>query len=188
MKWYNHFGEAFLIVAPDGTFMHICNAEGHNYMTSRREQFPKWVEIYNMLQIFGQNVVSAEGFEWRHHRKLMAGSFNEQNAGLVFKESVRQAQGMLSQWAGTSRAAEVRLTRLPKDTMKLALHVIGYVGFGLRLLWPGQTMPQGSDSKAAKFGSLNAPKGFTMPFIEAVTLVLENIFFVLCLPTWLLRK
>jgi cytochrome P450 len=42
-----------------------------------RNRFCKLVEGYKLLDVYGRNVLTTEGEEWRVHRKITAPSFTE---------------------------------------------------------------------------------------------------------------
>lgn len=44
---------------------------------NHRARFAKPTELYDVLDLFGRNIVSTEGEEWRAHRKITAPSFTE---------------------------------------------------------------------------------------------------------------
>lgn len=94
---------------------------------------------------------------------------------------------MLRTWTTGCRGEPLRT--LDHDTMRLALNIIGYVGFGLRLLWPGQALPPGSDPRLVKYASLDAPPGHKMSFVDTMASLMDNILLLLLLltPKWLLR-
>lgn len=46
--------------------------------------FPKNTDIYRMLEIYGPNLVSAEGAHWTRLRKIVSPAFSEQNVQLVW--------------------------------------------------------------------------------------------------------
>lgn len=46
-------------------------------VTGNRARFPKPTEVYEVLNMYGQNIVVTEGEEWRIHRKITAPTFNE---------------------------------------------------------------------------------------------------------------
>lgn len=72
--------------------------------------------------------------------------------------------------------------------MRLALNIIGYVGFGLRLPWPNEKMPEELDAISAKYGSVEAPPGYRFSFVDAMDILLDNMLTLLLVPKWLLRK
>ncbi|UZP35738.1 hypothetical protein NXS19_003554 [Fusarium pseudograminearum] len=179
-------GDVFIIVSPDMLYMMTCNAEAIRQITSRREHFPKYVESYEILRVFGDNVLTSEGAVWRNHRKVTSASFNERNAALVFQEAIHQAQGLVNMWMGPGGEDSGTINTLDQDTMRLALHIIAYVGFGLKLLWPGESLPAKANPKMAKYGSPEATAGHKMSFVTTIATALECILLILLVPRWIL--
>lgn len=132
-------------------------------------------------------MVSTEGIEWRQHRKVASPSFNEKNNALVFAETCSQTQGMLRKWSGSNSTGNITLgEEIPHDTMRLALHIISRIGFGVRLLWPGETSSEKQTTSNAVYSSNEASEGHSMSFEGSLSTLLENLFLVLLLPKWLL--
>ncbi|KAJ3951956.1 hypothetical protein N0V92_011614 [Colletotrichum tropicale] len=181
-------GETFMIVSPFQILILTDSAEAIHQITQQREKFPKLVETYAILKQFGENVLTTEGAAWRMHRKVTSATFNEKNAALVFAESIKQAQSMTQKWLGADGKGTKTIETLDHDTMRLALNIISYVGFGMRLLWPGQVLPAGTDPKLTKYSSLEAPPGHTMSFVDAIAEMLEHILVLLLVPRWLLKR
>lgn len=186
-KYYDRLGtETFLVASPGNLILYTQSAEVIHRMTQRREAFPKDISLYGILSMFGQNVLTTEGSLWRMHRKITSASFNEKNAAHTFAEVITQTQGMLNMWfgpEGEQTGTTKTLSSLEHDTMTWALNIIGYVGFGLRLLWPGQSLPKDIDPKLAKYGSLQPPPGHTMTFADSLAVTLERIVSILLYPT-----
>ncbi|OIW23655.1 cytochrome P450 [Coniochaeta ligniaria NRRL 30616] len=187
-KVWEPFGENFLVVGPGAISLFTRNAETIRQVTARRELFPKDTTDYQILTMFGQNVLTTEGSLWRMHRKVTAASFNEKNAAHTFAESINQTHGLISEWLGPDGKGHKTITTAEHDTMTLALNIIGYVGFGLRLLWPGQTLPPDIDPKLAKYGSLEPPSGHTMSFAQALASTLEYLLVLLLVPWSVLKR
>lgn len=180
-------GDVFLFVSPGGIIMFVANAEAINQITQRREHFPKHIDIYQILNQFGRNVLTVEGAAWRAHRRATAASFNERNAALVFRESVHQSLGLLRFWDDKrARSESPTLFTAQEDVMRFALNIISYVGFGLRLPWPNEKAPDDLDPVSAKYGAAKPPPGFRSCFVEAVGTLLENIMTLLLVPRWLI--
>ena len=157
----------------------------------RRDHFPKDVESYAILKQFGENVLASEGATWKLHRRVTSAAFGERNASLVFAVSGQQTRGLTEKWmADQQSGAQERGSRpvesIDRDTMKLALNIIGYVGFGLRLLWPGQKLPEGTDPRLYKYTALEPAAGHTMSFVDAVAGMLDALLLLLIVPEWLL--
>lgn len=165
-----------------------CNAEANRQFTFRRDQFPKLTESYSILRQFGENVLASEGALWRVHRKVTSASFNEKNSALVFRESIRQAKGLVRTWTEPRGETNESINTLEVDTMRLALNIIAYVGFGLTLLWPGQALPDDADSRLVKYGSLEPSEGHKLSFVDTIAMLMEYIVMLLLVPRWLLSK
>jgi hypothetical protein len=192
-EYFERLGtETFLVVSPGEMLLYTQHPEVIHQMTQRREAFPKDIARYGILSMFGQNVLTTEGAIWRVHRKVTSASFNEKNAAHTFAEAIAQTRGLLAMYfnwepEGKQATTTKTITTLEHDTMTWALNIIGYVGFGLRLIWPGQELPKDIDPKMAKYGSLQPPEGHTMTFADSLAGTLERIVAILLWPHWLLR-
>lgn len=166
----------------------IAEAEVIHQITTRQVGFPKPIKDYKVLDVYGRNVVTTEGPEWRMHRKALAPGFNEKNNALVFTESVAQAQGMIRKWMDGSDKSSRTLNDIPADSMRVALHIISAMGFGVRLLWPGDVFStEDKDSGLLHMG--DEPIGeHTMSFEKALATVLDDIYVLMLTPRWLLSK
>ncbi len=185
---YERLGDTFVVVSPGGMVLYTQNAEAIHQITARREHFPKRLADYKILTLYGQNVVTTEAALWRLHRKATSASFNEKNAAHTFAEAVHQTQGMIDKWLAQAREGDKTIRTAQHDTMTLALNIIGYVGFGLRFLWPGQEPPRDVDSRFEKYGGTVPPAGHSMTFPQSLATVLEQIVALLLVPWWLLRE
>lgn len=63
-------------------------------ITGNRTRFPKPLEYYGVLELFGSNVVTVEGDLWRLHRKVAAPSFSDNNNRLVNEQAVKHTLEM----------------------------------------------------------------------------------------------
>ncbi|KAK7946724.1 uncharacterized protein PG986_011045 [Apiospora aurea] len=187
-KVFEKLGDVFLVACPEKLILYTANAEVIHQVTSKREAFPKPVQVYKILSLYGESVLATEGAVWKNHRKVTAASFNEKNAALVFAESIKQTQGMIDQWLGADRKGNRTIKTVEHDTMALMLHIIGYVGFGLRLVWPGQSLPPDADARQAKYAALEPPAGHTLNFTQSLEMTLEKILLLLITPRWLLKN
>ncbi|KAI5927334.1 cytochrome P450 [Camillea tinctor] len=183
---FEKLGEIFLLATPTQVIVFTDDADVIHQVTSKREAFPKPLESYKILTLFGENVVTTEGSLWRMHRKVTSASFNEKNSALVFKVAVEQAQGMVDYWQ--RRETTDRIKSLEDDTMTLALNIISFVGFGLRLLWPGQTLPADTDPRLVKYTSLGVPKGHSISFRDSIAGTLKYLLVLLVTPGFIMNN
>lgn len=143
------------------------------------------------VNLFGQNVVSTEGNTWRTHRRLVSPPFTEKNNHLVWKETLAQAQAMLSTWVGPDGSRNQTVYRVMDDTMRLSLHVISRAGFGQSMRWP-QTedlspVEDGEQNDPSKIKNEIPPKGHKMSYTYALHNLLKNIIPVMLLPEWFME-
>ena len=154
--------------------MWVADADAVNQICTRRNDFPKPTELYGSIDLFGKNVVSTEGSVWRHHRKISSPPFTEKNNLLVFKESIRQAQSMITSWIGTTEQSSDTINHVAQDTMRLSLHVISKAGFGQTLKWPHE-----------EAGEV-VPEGHTLSYKDALENLLQNVIQVMLMPKFIL--
>ncbi|OBT72006.1 hypothetical protein VF21_08581 [Pseudogymnoascus sp. 05NY08] len=179
--------DTFITVSPVNNMMWSADPSVIHQITTRQASFPKPIKDYKVLDIYGRNVVTTEGPEWRMHRKATAPGFNEKNNSLVFTESVAQAQGMIRKWMDGNEKSSRTLNDIPADCMRVALHIISAMGFGVRLLWPGDAFSSGDkDSGLIHMGD-KPEAGHTMSFEKALTTLLDDIFVLMLTPRWLLK-
>jgi hypothetical protein len=183
---FEKHGDTFLTASPTGLLIWTAEPEAIHQITQRREAFPKPLESYRILDIYGRNVISTEGVDWKVHRKVTSPGFNEKNNALVFKESIAQTQGMLRKWLGADGRGNRTLTEVPMDSMRVTLHIISKVGFGVGLLWPGEEPSEKDRVAGLNYSSHEPTEGFTMSFEHALSTLLENLIWVLLFPEWLL--
>jgi cytochrome P450 len=168
--------DSYVLVSPSKNTVFTADAEAVSQITTRRNDFPKPIEMYKGVDIYGKNVVSLEGQMWRHHRKVTSPPFTEKNNLLVWKESLHQAESMIVQWTGSKDArASGKIEDGAPEAMRLSLHVISRAGFGVRLAWPHEE------------GTTAVPPGHTMTYKSALETLLHQLLSVIIIPKWFLK-
>ncbi|KAL9116957.1 MAG: hypothetical protein Q9187_006510 [Circinaria calcarea] len=191
---YKNIGaDTFIVVAPGGNMIWCADANAISQITTRRNDFPKPVDLYRALDIYGKNVVSTEGQVWRQHRKIASPPFTEKNNHMVWGESLHQAQAMFQSWTGPSGEEVRTLTKVAEDTMRLSLHIISRAGFGVRLLWPGVEDGPATEKETKRTSgsvgitSMKMGAGHTMTYTDALGTLLHNLLPVILMPRFLLK-
>ena len=64
-----------------------------------------------VLDVYGRNVVTTEGQEWRLHRKVTSRPFSEKNNQLVHEETVRQTEQMMQAWDSKAIDGEIHIDK-----------------------------------------------------------------------------
>jgi cytochrome P450 len=181
----DHNSNIITIASPGRIYVTVADANATSYITTNRNNFPKPIELYRGIDLYGKNVVTLEGQAWRTHRKITAPSFGEKNNELVWQESLSQARGLVQHWGLHKTIADPSA-----GTMRLALHVISRAGFGVPVYWPHDEGKQESMSEGAyaAFTKSIPEKGHVLTYKDALSQLLENLIWLPILPTWFLRK
>ncbi|KAK1230974.1 hypothetical protein PQX77_005906, partial [Marasmius sp. AFHP31] len=153
---------------PNEININVANAAAIKEITSSRARFPKPVDNYKTLQMFGNNIVASEGELWKKYRKIASPAFNDRNNKLVWDETVRIVLDLFdSVWMNK----DVEVDHVIDVTLPIALFVIGVAGFGRRISWKDDAV---------------LPSGHKLTFKEALSTVSEDIFIKLLCPDALL--
>ena len=165
-RTYEQLGDAFVHVTPARNWLYVGEPRAVASVLGRHREFahPTWMVA--SLGVFGPNISTVPTEDWARHRKLTATPFNEQKMGLVWMETLRQADQMLKSWLS---GREDGVYSTPDDTRTLALHVLAFAAFQ-------KSYPFESISKTAfkDAGSLT--------YRDSIAMILENIFTILIFP------
>lgn len=96
-----------------------------------RGEFVKNPETYTLLDIFGLNVVTANGRTWERHRRVTVPPFNERVSETVWDESGRQGAGARAKWMAASAAPGGVVRSTQEDTTRIAFNVLSAAGYGV---------------------------------------------------------
>lgn len=192
---FKRFGtDTFITVSPERNELYTADANVICQITSRKNEFPKALEVYGSLKIYGNNVVTSEGQLWRHHRKITSPPFSEKNNHLVWTETLEQCQAMVNGWfvGNVEKSASNTIYTVADDAMRLSLHVISRAGFGVHLQWPGTegvpSMGSVINEETTESPSPETTHGHTLSYTEALGKLLHNILWILLVPPFLLSN
>ncbi|KAI0426693.1 cytochrome P450 [Xylaria sp. FL1042] len=165
-------GDVYMQVTPGKNWFYLCDPESLLDVFRRRSDFPRPLEIYELLNIFGPNLSTVEGNQWKKQRKITASCFNELTNKVVWAESLSLAVDMLHYW---SSKTSVRTTA--DDVRTLSLHVLSKAGFGKSYPFQGHDISMSA-------ASANAPTSYK----ESLKEVLDNCVLIMALGTKFLSK
>uniref|UniRef100_A0A8H7TJW7 Cytochrome P450 n=1 Tax=Bionectria ochroleuca TaxID=29856 RepID=A0A8H7TJW7_BIOOC len=161
-KSHQEMGPAFILVTPDRNWLYIADPDTINEVFRRRTDFPRCVELTEVLDVFGPSIATAEGARWKVQRKIVTSCFTEPTNEIVWSESLWLAKDMLQYW--TSKPS---LATTARDCRTLSLNVLSRAGFGKSFKFEGQE-EQTSSSETYQ-GSLQ--------------MILENCFLIFAFGT-----
>ncbi|KAI1113688.1 cytochrome P450 [Nemania sp. NC0429] len=162
-------------VTPGRNWLYLCNPEALLEVFRRRSDFPRPLQLYELLNIFGSNLSTVDGQQWKKQRKITASCFNDSNGEVVWAESLDLAADMLKFWSSKDAVSSTA-----DDVRTLSLHVLSKAGFG----------------KSFKFQSQDdhATANPALDYKESLKMVLDNCILIMALGTkflsrpWLPRK
>lgn len=174
--------DTLLYVAPGKCELRTADASVISQITTRRSDFPKPLEVYGSLMLYGANVVTTEGQIWRAHRKITSPPFSEKNNHIVWTEAIFQAQSMMDSWMrGDTRSPTI--PTLGEDCMRLALHVISRAGFGRRMQWPEKSQEaDGMEKTESELKGSEIDEGHTMSYSDTLSTLLKYMIWILIMP------
>ncbi|KAK1220796.1 hypothetical protein PQX77_016408 [Marasmius sp. AFHP31] len=104
-----------------------------------RLKYPKPHLQYQILNLYGRNIITAEGDEWKKMKKIAAPSFSERNNRMVWDESVLMMTQFFDEvWDGGEGKEDTRVIvvdNFASPCLQFGLRVMTAAGFGKRLSW-----------------------------------------------------
>ncbi|KAI0703432.1 cytochrome P450 [Cytidiella melzeri] len=139
-------------------------------VAAARSRYPKPVELYRSLDMYGRNIVVSEGDEWKRFRKIANPSFSERNNRLVWEETQRIVLELFEQeWAGKDTVCDEDVLM---TTVSIALFVISSAGFGQAISWRDEGL---------------RTAGYEFSFKETMYHISNEIVTKAITPAWLLK-
>ena len=178
--------DTLLLVAPGKCVVMTADAAVMSQITTRRGDFPKPLEVYGSLMLYGANVVTTEGQIWRAHRKITSPPFSEKNNRLVWAEAIFQSQSMIHSWMhGGTRSRTI--DTIGKDSMRLTLHIISRAGFGRRMQWPMRS-EGGKENRSDRpvdsaVKGTEIDEGHTINYSDTLSTLLRYMIWILLVPS-----
>ncbi|KAE9385215.1 cytochrome P450, partial [Gymnopus androsaceus JB14] len=140
----------------------LADAKAIKAVSSSRRKFPKPVDLYAVLEVFGPNIISSEDSEWKKFRKISGGSFFryfQRNTKLVWDSTCDvMTTLMIGPWRGQTL---ISIEHVDTLTLQIALVCIG-VSRGI-----------GSSSHR-------------MSFRDSLHMVASNMWIKLGFPSWMI--
>ncbi|KAL5522863.1 hypothetical protein ACEPAG_8881 [Sanghuangporus baumii] len=177
--WISHYAGKFSLYAKEGStilsslvvwdatpIFWLADAEAIKAVTSDRHTFRKEIEVYDVLEIYGKNLVSTEGEEWRRHISVAGPAFNEANYSLAWSETIRVVHEWFVELDQDSAILSGKLVDVRAAMARATLLIIAAAGFGKHASWTEFS----SDCR------IPSSKDETMPFHVAIALTMEKLF------------
>ncbi|KJZ79357.1 hypothetical protein HIM_01508 [Hirsutella minnesotensis 3608] len=122
---HQELGDAFVLVTPGRNWVYLADPDALMTIFRRGAEFPRCIELTEVINVFGPNMSTIEGPRWRTQRKMVNSCFSEYTSEIVWSESIKLASQMLRSWA-----SKPLVTCTAHDTRLLSLLVLSRAGFG----------------------------------------------------------
>lgn len=134
-------------------------------------------------------MLSSEGDNWKRHRKVVAPAFSEKSNALVWKESLKQASGMLKFWSKLEGNSPeyMKVKDTAPDTALMALHVISGAGFGVRQVWDDEDEKDLGIRTIPGFNTAKLRENHSLTFKYCLNTLSHGIIWMAIFPIWLLK-
>ncbi|KAK2464802.1 hypothetical protein APHAL10511_003220 [Amanita phalloides] len=107
----------------------ISDADAFRFITNERAVFEKDTEPYEGLNIYGKNILSTAGGEWKKHRAVAKNAFNEANNAYVWSETCRT----MNQWFATFESKSEHHLECLNVFKQISFLIIASAGFGAKM-------------------------------------------------------
>ncbi|KAF2870624.1 cytochrome P450 [Massariosphaeria phaeospora] len=163
------YGPIWATVTPRGIHVQVSDPEANHAIFTRRGDFVRPYHTYQLLEVYGPCISTADNANWARHRKVLAAPFNENIMNFVWNESLRQTRQMIEYWT-TSESTRSFIPSVAQDTRTLSLNVLAATGFRRSVDF------QGSSS-----GAVETEAG-TFSYRDALQIVLDNVILLMVVP------
>lgn len=85
--------DVFIVVSPGDIQVCVADSEVIYDILQRRNDFKRNLEAFKIVDVYGSNLSTTDGEDWQRHRKMTGVTFTEKNNELVWRESLKQAEG-----------------------------------------------------------------------------------------------
>ncbi|EJC99089.1 uncharacterized protein FOMMEDRAFT_53415, partial [Fomitiporia mediterranea MF3/22] len=90
---------------------------------------------YDVLEIYGRNVVSTDGDEWRRHVAVAGPAFNEANYALAWEETLRVMHEWFEELDCDPEISVGKCLDIKGEMIRATLLIIASAGFGKHISW-----------------------------------------------------
>ncbi|KAG9120744.1 hypothetical protein FRC07_003636 [Ceratobasidium sp. 392] len=86
------------MTSPNKCVVFIADPQAYKEVTRLRAHFVRDVEAMSLVGLFGNNLLTVEGDEWKHHRKIAQRAFTEKTPRLVWTETTAALEQLFELW------------------------------------------------------------------------------------------
>ncbi|KAL0581786.1 hypothetical protein V5O48_000263 [Marasmius crinis-equi] len=144
---YEQYGWDLLLqysVSSSSLILSTADANAIKDVLASNTLFPRYLETYKPLALFGPSVLSSEGDEWKRYKKIVKPAFTDRHSRMGWNDTIQVMTELFEEeWAGKE---VVEVENCLEFTLSTALLVLSAAIFGQRLSWKEDgELPEGHD-------------------------------------------
>lgn len=167
---------SWLHVTPSEVEFHCADPAVNAQVFGRRADFDKPAAVLHLVDIYGPNISSVTGAEWKRHRRVTASPFNERNNRLVWDEALRQAGQVAACWSGRGKEG---FNTTAEDTVAVSLNILATAALGES--WDFRPV------RGAEDGAPGGGDGQAASYRESLHVLLSSVRTLVVTPKWVYR-
>ncbi|KAJ0121462.1 cytochrome p450 [Diaporthe amygdali] len=173
-KMHQKLGKVWVQVSPKRLDVYTADVDMINQVYARRKEFERDPEVKKYIpNLLQGSVSSVTGADWQRHRRITVPPFNEQNMGLVWAESLRQAAALCEWWTGHAQGFNTSCV----DTMTVALNVLATAGLGQSWRFTPATSQHGKRPDSSG--------DYSADYRDTMAILLSDMRILSLMPNWL---
>lgn len=169
-------------VTPRELEFHCADPAVNAQVFSRRGDFDKPTDVLHLVDIYGPNISSVTGAEWRRHRRVTASPFNERNNRRVWDEALRQAGQAAACWSGKGPAG---FNTTAADTVAVSLNILATAALGES--WDFVPADEAEGATRGHGGGDDDDDEQAASYRESLHVLLSSVRTLVVTPKWVYR-
>ncbi|KAF2869227.1 hypothetical protein BDV95DRAFT_596877 [Massariosphaeria phaeospora] len=137
-----------MFATPSATMFYTCDPVVVKQLYSS-PKVQAAIENLQFLNIWGPNISTVEGDEWKYHRKIITSALNPSMNEMVWRETIQEAEGLIAHWFRGNNPGYI--ANVKSSTSCLVLHVLSSVFFDRKLDWKEEEKVDETDFETALF-------------------------------------
>ncbi|KAG6357695.1 hypothetical protein INS49_013574 [Diaporthe citri] len=170
---------SWLHVTPRELELHCADPAVNAQVFGRRGHFDKPADVLHLVDIYGPNISSVTGVEWRRHRRVTASPFNERNNRRVWDEALRQAAQAGACWSGSGAEG---FNTTAADTVAVSLNILATAALG-----ESWDFRPAHDAENEKHGAQGGDVQAASSYRESLHVLLSSVRTLVVTPKWVYR-
>ena len=141
-----------MLSSPSGNMLWTGDPEVIGQIAGQGSKFVKPVELFSFFDIFGSNMQTAVGEDWRSHRKIVAPAIGPHSNATMWRSALHESKKLTALLIKDGPV----ITHMKDHMSEISLHCITRTFFNKELAYETIRKISNSDNPAERFGFVKA--------------------------------